>query len=101
MRDIVSCADKAYLISDTSYTNGAFLVCCENSAHSMFDFTLIGGAEDRETAERAAACNAFLPARSRLFEFDDVPVHTVRSEPRNAMKRYLTGQNRRAKEAYL
>ena len=101
VRDIVSCADKAYLISDTSYTNGAFLVCCENSAHSMFDFTLIGGAEDRETAERAAACNAFLPARSRLFEFDDVPVHTVRSEPRNAMKRYLTGQNRRAKEAYL
>ena len=101
VKDIVACADKAFLVNDTKYTNGAYIVCYKNTARSMFEFTFIGGKDDVAAAEKAAAAITFLPAKARLFEFDDELGKHRKPEFHSAQKRYVQGRGKRAREAYL
>lgn len=70
--DMISYADRVFLIDDAECANGAFIACFSNSAKGPLDFTFIGDGKSREAVKTklAAACTT-LPYRSQLHEFDD------------------------------
>lgn len=97
-KDIIASSDKVFIISETECTEGAYLVCYKNSAKSMMEFTFIGDKSETAAHKKASAAIQLLPARTKLFEFDDVIEKQGRETPRRAQKRYskATAQDKKS-----